>query len=137
MSKAMQLKDKIKNLALKNHVPAQAVLQNFMLERLLERISLSQFKEKIVLKGGMLADQVQKIGFEIAILETRGLDINDSTPKYTLQSMPGKFSGLHLLCFEYVAFQQIAPGKDIGFDLSAEYQTARSLFEKKASGEQG
>jgi hypothetical protein len=54
MSKAMQLKDKIKNLALKNHVPAQAVLQNFMLERLLERISLSQFKEKIVLKGGML-----------------------------------------------------------------------------------
>ena len=34
MSKAMQLKDKIKNLALKNHVPAQAVLQNFMLERL-------------------------------------------------------------------------------------------------------
>ena len=54
MSKAMQLKDKIKNPALKNHVPSQAVLQNFMLERLLERISLSQFKEKIVLKGGML-----------------------------------------------------------------------------------
>ena len=38
MSKAMQLKAKIKNLALKNHIPAQAVLQNFMLERLLERI---------------------------------------------------------------------------------------------------
>jgi hypothetical protein len=33
MSKAMQLKAKIKNLAQKNHVPAQAVLQNFMLER--------------------------------------------------------------------------------------------------------
>ena len=36
MNKAMQLKDKIKNLALKNHIPAQAVLQNFMLERLIE-----------------------------------------------------------------------------------------------------
>jgi len=81
------------------------------------------------------ADQVQKIGFEIAILGTRGLDINDSTQKYSLQSMPGKFSGLHLLCYEYVAFQQIAPGKDIGFDLSAEYRTACSLFEKKAGGE--
>jgi predicted nucleotidyltransferase component of viral defense system len=54
MSKAMQLKDKIKNLALKNHIPAQAVLQNFMLERLLERISLSKYKDMVVLKGGML-----------------------------------------------------------------------------------
>jgi predicted nucleotidyltransferase component of viral defense system len=54
MSKAMQLKDRIKNLALKNRVPAQAVLQNFMLERLLERISLSKYKDKLILKGGML-----------------------------------------------------------------------------------
>ena len=54
MNKAMQLKDKIKNMALKNHIPAQAVLQNFMLERLLERISISQYKETFVLKGGML-----------------------------------------------------------------------------------
>ena len=37
MSKAMQLKARIKNLASKNHIPAQAVLQNFMLERLLEK----------------------------------------------------------------------------------------------------
>jgi predicted nucleotidyltransferase component of viral defense system len=54
MSKAMQLKAKIKNLALKNHIPAQAVLQNFMLECLLERISLSKYKEMVILKGGML-----------------------------------------------------------------------------------
>jgi len=54
MSKEMQLKDKIKNLALKNHVPAQAVLQNFMLECLLERISLSKYKDMLILKGGML-----------------------------------------------------------------------------------
>lgn len=51
MSKAMQFKAEIKNMALKNHVPAQAVLQNFMLERLLERISVSQYKDKFVLKG--------------------------------------------------------------------------------------
>jgi len=55
-----------------------------------------------------------------------------SQGEISLQSMPGKFSGLHLLCYEYVAFQQIAPGKDIGFDLSAEYGTARALFEKKS-----
>nr|MBC8505629.1 nucleotidyl transferase AbiEii/AbiGii toxin family protein [Chloroflexota bacterium] len=54
MSKAMQLKARIRNLASKNHVPAQAVLQNFMLERLLERISRSKYKDEIILKGGML-----------------------------------------------------------------------------------
>ncbi len=54
MSKAMQLKAKIKNLALKNHIPAQAVLQNFMLERVLERISISKYKDMVILKGGML-----------------------------------------------------------------------------------
>jgi predicted nucleotidyltransferase component of viral defense system len=50
----MQLKARVRNLALKNHLPAQAVLQNFMLERLLERVSVSQYKDRIVLKGGML-----------------------------------------------------------------------------------
>jgi predicted nucleotidyltransferase component of viral defense system len=54
MSKATQLKDRIKNLALKNHVPAQAVLQYFILERLLERISISKYKDRIILKGGLL-----------------------------------------------------------------------------------
>jgi predicted nucleotidyltransferase component of viral defense system len=54
MSKVMQLKDRIKNLALKNHVPAQAILQNLMLERLLERISISKYKDRLILKGGML-----------------------------------------------------------------------------------
>jgi len=54
MSKAMQFKARIKNLALKNRVSAQSVLQNFMLERLLERISVSEHKDRFVLKGGML-----------------------------------------------------------------------------------
>jgi hypothetical protein len=47
----MQLKDKIKNLALENQVPAQAILQNLMLERLLERISISKYKDRIIQKN--------------------------------------------------------------------------------------
>src|SRR6202142_3608597 len=54
MNKAMKLKAKMKNMALVNHIPAQAVLQNFMMERLLERISVSKYKDMFVLKGGML-----------------------------------------------------------------------------------
>lgn len=62
MSKSMQLKAKIKNLALKNKIPAQAVLQNFMLERLLERVATSDYRDKIILKGGMLIASIIGIG---------------------------------------------------------------------------
>jgi predicted nucleotidyltransferase component of viral defense system len=50
----MQFKAEIRNMAKGSGVSAQAVLQNFMLERFLERISLSPYKENLVLKGGML-----------------------------------------------------------------------------------
>lgn len=62
MSKAMQLKARIKNIALANHIPGLAVLQNFMLERLLERISVSKYKDMFVLKGGMLIASMVGIG---------------------------------------------------------------------------
>lgn len=54
MSRAMSLKARIRNIAKQKNIPAQVVLQNFMFERLLVRLSESSFKEKFVLKGGML-----------------------------------------------------------------------------------
>lgn len=54
MSKAMSLKAKIRNIAKQKNIPAQVILQNYMFERLLVRLSMSGFKEKFVLKGGML-----------------------------------------------------------------------------------
>lgn len=54
MSKAMSLKAKIRNIAKQKNIPAQVILQNFMFERLLVRLSASEYKEKFVLKGGML-----------------------------------------------------------------------------------
>ena len=54
MSKAMSLKAKIRNIAKQKNIPAQVILQNYMFERLLVRLSASAYKEKFVLKGGML-----------------------------------------------------------------------------------
>ena len=51
---AMSLKATINNIAKKNKVSAQSVLQTYMLERLLERISISKYKDNFILKGGML-----------------------------------------------------------------------------------
>lgn len=46
-----QLKDWIKNLAKEKDVSANIIIQNYMLERLLERISISKYKENFILKG--------------------------------------------------------------------------------------
>lgn len=54
MKNAMQLKAIIKNLAKEKHISAQLVMQNFMLERLLERISMSKYQQNFILKGGFL-----------------------------------------------------------------------------------
>ncbi len=50
----MSFKAIINNMAKENNVTAQSVLQTYMLERLLERISISKYKDNFILKGGML-----------------------------------------------------------------------------------
>lgn len=54
MSKAMSLKAKLRNLAKQKNITAQVMLQNYMFERLLVRLSGSKYREKFVLKGGIL-----------------------------------------------------------------------------------
>jgi len=50
----MSFKAIINNIAKENKVSAQSILQTYMLERLLERISVSKYKDNFILKGGML-----------------------------------------------------------------------------------
>lgn len=54
MKNAMQLKAYVKKLAKEKKISAQIVLQNYMLERLLERISVSKYHDNFILKGGFL-----------------------------------------------------------------------------------
>lgn len=54
MNTATQLKALIRNISKENKVNAQILLRNYMLERLLERISISKYKYNFILKGGML-----------------------------------------------------------------------------------
>lgn len=51
---ARQLKDLIRNLSKKKSADAQILMRNYMIERFLERISLSDYKDRFILKGGML-----------------------------------------------------------------------------------
>jgi tetratricopeptide (TPR) repeat protein len=74
----------------------------------------------------------QEVALEIALLGQRGLDINDPEQKYSLKTLPGKYSGLHLLAFMYTAFKQIDPTLDSGADFSQEYEMA--MQSRKKSG---
>lgn len=49
-----QLKDWINNLAKRNNLVANTLLQNYMMERFLERVAVSPYKDNIILKGGFL-----------------------------------------------------------------------------------
>lgn len=60
--KAMRLKARIRNLATQKDMSAQVVLQNYMFERFLERLSKSEYKDKFILKGGMLIAALVGIG---------------------------------------------------------------------------
>lgn len=82
MKNAMQLKAIIKNLAKEKHISAQLVMQNFMLERLLERISISTYRYNFILKGGFLIaamvglDTRSTMDMDATI---KGLPVNEQT----------------------------------------------------------
>ncbi len=53
-----QLKGAIRNLAKQKGIHAQEVLQIFMFERIIERLSVSSYKDKFILKGGLLISAI-------------------------------------------------------------------------------
>ena len=79
----------------------------------------------------ILRAEVRRIALEVAVLGKKGLDVNGPVQKYRLKSLPGAFSGLHLVCLMYVGFKIVAPDKDIGFDLSKEYAAAEALHARR------
>lgn len=76
-SKGMSLKGRINNYAKRNGIAAQVVLQNYMFERFLERLSRSEYQQKFVIKGGMLITAI----FGIDTRATMDLDT-------TLRNLP-------------------------------------------------
>ena len=82
MKNALQLKAIIKNLAKEKHISAQLVMQNFMLERLLERISVSEYQQNFILKGGFLIAAMVGLDTRATMdmdATIKGLPVNEQT----------------------------------------------------------
>ena len=62
MKNTTQLKALVKNIAKRKNISAQLVLQNYMMERFIERISLSNYRKNIIVKGGLLISSI--VGLE-------------------------------------------------------------------------
>lgn len=68
-----QLKGAIRNIAKSKNLRSQEVLQMFLFERVLERLSQSQYKNNFILKGGLLISSM------IGINERTTMDMDTTT----------------------------------------------------------
>lgn len=68
------LKDKAKKCAKENNLTVQQILQNYMFERFLERLSESKYNDKFIITGGLLISSI--IGINIRTTTDIGIDIN-------------------------------------------------------------
>ena len=75
---SMQLKARINNKAKAAGVSPQLMLQNYMLERLIDRISRSPWRECVIVKGGML------IGSLIGVDRRTTKDLDTTVRGFTL-----------------------------------------------------
>ena len=64
------LKSKASNLSKKTNIPNKYLIQNFMFEALLKRISKSKYKDKFIIKGGLLLSSI----FGVNLRNTMDLD---------------------------------------------------------------
>lgn len=85
-----QLKDWINNMAKKNNLIANTILQNFIMERLLERISVSEYKNNFILKGGFLIAAIVGIDMRSTMdMDTtvKGVSVNQETVEEMLSKI--------------------------------------------------
>ena len=74
-----QLKGSIRNLAKKNNLRAQEILQMFFFERLLERLANSKYCDRFILKGGLLISSL------IGISERTTLDMDTTVRRIPME----------------------------------------------------
>ncbi len=58
---AQSLRQHIKNKSIETKLSPQIIMQNYMIERLLERISVSKYKCNFIIKGGVLLSSIMGI----------------------------------------------------------------------------
>ncbi len=85
-----QLKDKVRNISKSNNNIAQAMIRTFIMERFLERISISEYRDNFILKGGMLVASLVGIDLRSTMdIDTtvRALPLNETDTREIIQKI--------------------------------------------------
>lgn len=109
-----QLKGQIRSFAGKRHLQSQEVLQMFLLERVLERLSKSPYKDNFILKGGMLISSMIGIAERTTMdMDTTvtGIDMNESEIDRIIQEILAIDIGDGIV-FEYDRIEPIREDDD-------------------------
>ena len=99
---SMQLKALINNKAKQLNVSSQLVMQNYVLERVLERIAKSKYRDSFVVKGGFLLSSIIGLGTRTTMdLDTtvKNLVVSPSELQVTLQEI------IRLECDDNLSFE--------------------------------
>lgn len=73
-----QLKDMINNLSKRTGIESYILMRRYMMERFLERVSLSPYKDRFILKGGMLISAI------VGVDSRATMDIDSMIKNYPL-----------------------------------------------------
>lgn len=109
MKSAEQIKGAVKNIAKKMNLKPQEILQIFMFERLVERLSVSKYKENFILKGGLLIASMIGIAERTTMdMDTtiQGLPMTEQEMEKILKEILGIDVG-DGICFEFMGMQPI------------------------------
>ncbi len=86
-----QLKDKIRNMAKKHNGEPLVLMRTYMMERFLERLTMSPYRDNFILKGGMLVAAMVGLGTR-STTNTRMRDLHDIymySPFWAIKKTPG------------------------------------------------
>ena len=76
-----QVKGRIKNIARKNNEDPRTLMRIYMMERFLERVALSKYKDNFIIKGGMLVTAM------VGVVHRSTMDIDTSIKIMNFQLM--------------------------------------------------
>ncbi len=107
------LKAKASNLAHVNNIPNKYIIQNFMFESLLKRISLSNYKDKFIIKGGLLLSSI----FGVNLRSTMDLDT-------TIKGLPLDKEIIKRIINEIISI-------DIGDNINLEIENIKDIREEE------
>lgn len=129
------LKAKISKLAAKTNISNKYIIQTFMFEALLKRISVSEYKDKFIIKGGLLLSSI----FGVNLRSTMDLDTTIKGLPLNMQTIENVFNKIISIDLADNVKLKIENIKDIrledeysGFDVNLKWNEINKDILRKA-----